>query len=244
MPDWAKRFFRPSFFSPGQAEAVAAAPRETAFIWKAAGLRRGESVLDLCCGTGRHSALLARRGCEVVGLDATPAYLKEARKAKGPRFLRGDMRRVPFRDRFDAVVNLWTSFGYFPRLADDRRTLAGVARALKPGGRFLLDLVNADRLLRDYQRTLWETRADGARLLKEHRLRLGRDPVMLSVWTLLRPGRKPLRADLFLRLYSWERLARELARAGLTPVRRWGSLDGGRWSVSSERLVVLARKAG
>ena len=112
------------------------------------GLKPAASVLDLCCGQGRHAVELARRGYEVTGLDASGFLLREARKAARRRrvavaWVRGDMREIPFRNRFDAVVNLFTSFGYFRTKAEDLAVLRGVRRALKPSGHLLIDTLNA-----------------------------------------------------------------------------------------------------
>jgi ubiquinone/menaquinone biosynthesis C-methylase UbiE len=134
MSGWAKSFFRAPVFTPGAPEALAAAPMEAAAVWRALGLKPGSRVLDVACGTGRHSVLLARRGAFVVGVDKTAAYLDEARKnARGLSnclFARGDMRRLPFDGEFDAAINLWTSFGYFDKPSDDLKALKAVERSL------------------------------------------------------------------------------------------------------------------
>lgn len=245
--DWGKRFFRRGIFHPGESSHLAAAPREAAFAFKALGLKRGDSLLDVCCGVGRHSVRFARRGLDVTGLDATPAYLQEARRlksAKGAlRFIQGDMRRIPFRNAFDAAVNLWTSFGYFHAFRDDLRVLRGVARALKPGGRFLIDIVDADFLREHASPRHWAKREGGGFRLEEFAMREGRDPGHTNTWTILRPGAKPRTAAFFVRSYDRERLSGALRRAGLEPLRFWGSLRGDpHRRGESPRLVVLSRK--
>lgn len=250
--DWAKRFFRAEVFSPGEPEALAAAEDEARFIWRALGLRRGQRVLDVACGTGRHDFALARRGAEVVGTDVTPEYLAAARRAglslrrsgqaKNLVFLKADMRRLPFRGEFDAAFNVWTSFGYFPDPREDARTLRAVARALKPGGRFLIDVVNADWIREKAPPRHWRRRADGARVLEELELVEGRDPGHFSRWTVLAPGRPPARAEFWVRGYTRSRLEKTLRAAGLCPVRAWAGLAGGRFSRLSPRLAVLAKK--
>lgn len=247
LSGWQRVFFREEVFSPGQPEAAAKAPAEAAFIVRALGLKKGAQVLDLCCGTGRHSLPLARRGLRVTGLDATEAYLKRARAAsdgRNPIFLKSDMRRLTFQARFDAAINLWTSFGYFLDPADDLRTLKAVARALKPGGLFLIDLMNWGWLKRNFQPKRWERRGDGSYLLEEARLLEGPDCATVNRWTVLRRGRPAAGASFFVRNYDAARLSRALRRAGLRPVRRWGGLDGAPFRGDSPRLVVLARRPG
>ncbi len=136
------------------------------------GLEPGMRVLDLACGHGRIANALAERGASVVGLDATPLFLKLARedaakRGVGVEYVEGDMRSLPWPpSSFDAVVNWFTAFGYF---SDDenRAVLREVARVLKPGGRFLVDHLNRDRVMRNVQPAVVAER-DGNLLIDRH----------------------------------------------------------------------------
>lgn len=245
MSSWARSFFRPAIFSPDDRFALASAPSEAAFAWRALGLSKGSSVLDLCCGTGRHSLALARRGARVVGLDLTASYIAKAkRRGRGanPRFMLGDMSQLHFEAEFDAVINLWTSFGY-GTLGEDRRTLKGIARALKPGGRFLIDFLNIDWIRGNFKPRSWELRSDGSYLLREDRFIDGADPRLEARWLVLRRGRSDAEGRTVVRAYDLPWLARELRRAGLEPLRHWGDFKGARYSADSKRLLVLSRKS-
>jgi len=246
MSDWAKKFFRAEVFTPGSVDALAAAPREAAAAWKLLRLKRGSRLLDLCCGTGRHSILLARRGASVLGVDRTREYLAEARRRAGAlkncRFAEGDMRRLPFEGEFDAVMNLWTSFGYFEKESDDIKTLKGVARALKPGGLFLIELVDFAWVRSRTTHRHWNRQGDGSYLLQDAVLVEGRDPRVINEWTILRRGRKPVRTRFVVRGYDKPRLFAALRRAGLKPLESWTSLAGFKRRKFNGRLVVLARK--
>lgn len=247
---WAKSFFRKEIFTPGSPEAVSAASDEVKFLWKVLGLKKGSRVLDIPCGTGRHALRLARRGASVLGVDLTDSYLREARRAakKVPnvRFVRGDMRRIPLDSEFDAAINLWTSFGYFDKPSDDDATLRGIARALKPGGSFLIDLADITAIRRRLQARTWSRRADGAYVLEDALFVGGWDPKVINEWTVLRPGRPPLKSRFIVRAYDKKRLYAALEKAGLTPVRSWRGLAAGYGASgpSGARLVVLARKGG
>ena len=246
--DWTKAFFRDEIFSPGSPEAVAAAADEVRFIWKALGLKKGSRVLDIPCGTGRHAIRLARKGASVLGVDITPAYLRQARRAArslpNARFVRGDMRRIPLRGEFDAAINLWTSFGYFDAPSDDQKTLRGIARALKPGGLFLIDMADIALIRRRGRSKSWGRRADGAYVLEEAAYVGGRDPKVVNEWTVLRPGSPARRARFVVRGYDRARLFAALRRAGFTPLKTWRGLgpDGGSSGAVGARLVVLARR--
>jgi SAM-dependent methyltransferase len=107
----------------------------------------GAAILDLGCGSGRHARRLAAHGFEVTGLDLSAASLARARRRPGApvRFVRQDMRQ-PFGTRaFDCVVSLFTSFGYFADAADHEAVVDNIARALRPGGRVVLDYLNVAR---------------------------------------------------------------------------------------------------
>jgi SAM-dependent methyltransferase len=105
-------------------------------------------VLDVPCGEGRIAGRLARRGCEVLGVDASQRFLALAREQwPAVSFLLGDMRHLSFDAEFDAVLNWFTSFGYFDRATNDA-VLQSFARALRPGGQLLLELHNPGRLER------------------------------------------------------------------------------------------------
>src|SRR5206468_2227743 len=100
-------------------------------------LGNGGRILDVACGAGRHTIDLAKRGYRVTGFDLSSPLLAEARKAARtagvkPTFVQGDMRRLPYRNAFEAAISMFTSFGYFDRPEEDRQVLRGIARALRP----------------------------------------------------------------------------------------------------------------
>jgi len=130
----------------------------------------GERLLDLACGSGVHARRLARRGIEVVGLDAPSLvrYCTEQAAAEGldnVTFVEGDMRALPFHETFDALVVLSTSFGFFDD-ETNQRVLEGIARALKPDGRLLLQLSDPHTFVerqieRQRARCYWQERPEG-----------------------------------------------------------------------------------
>ncbi len=138
------------------------------------GLAPGAKILDLACGTGRYAIALAKRGYQVVGLDFSSVFLEQARlKAQEQglniKFLQGDMRSIPFESEFDAVINIFTSFGYFEKEEDHLQVLKEVHKSLKPGGRFLLEFQNRDWLVRHFQARDWRE-YPGFFLLEERKM--------------------------------------------------------------------------
>ena len=129
--------------------------REVDFLVEELALQERSKVLDLFCGTGRHCVELAKRGIQSVGVDSNPDYLAVARdKAHAAsvnvEFVQGDVRSVDFGKDYDAVIIMYQSFGYFTD-AEDRDVLRRAYEALKPGGRFFIEILNRDNLLQNWQ---------------------------------------------------------------------------------------------
>jgi SAM-dependent methyltransferase len=124
--------------------------READEIVSLLGLGDGAKVLDAPCGHGRISNRLARRGMDVVGVDASTRFLEIAREAGADADYRlGDLRQLPVEGPFDAVISWFTSFGYFDD-DENRRVLAEYRRVLRPGGRLLLETQNHDEFVRRF----------------------------------------------------------------------------------------------
>lgn len=208
MTQWWQGFFTPGNFPLERLVDPRATAREVRALKRL--LRGRKRVLDVACGAGRHANPLARAGFEVTGLDWSSGYLEAARR--GPaRYVRGDMRRLPFSGEFDAALCLWTSFGYFDRLADDRRALRSMRRALKPGGLLLLEVVEPPRAFAEFG---WH-RLGGVWSLERTWRR--RDGLAAERW-YISPDGKASGGRTFVRLYGRGRLAAELRRAGFTTV--------------------------
>jgi SAM-dependent methyltransferase len=207
------------------------------------GLNPGAILLDLCCGVGRHSLELARRGFRVTGVDRTRSYLEKGRKlaaAEGlaVEFHEEDMRLFCREKAFDAVFNLFTSFGYFEDPKDDEKVVAQVYKSLKQGGIFLLDLMGKEILARVFQERDWH-RIDDTIILEERKLSQNWGWID-SHWTLLRGGQRH-EITVSHRLYSAVELEIQLKQGGFSRVDFYGGLDGSPYDHNAKRLVALAR---
>jgi ubiquinone/menaquinone biosynthesis C-methylase UbiE len=246
-PDWWKTYFDAQYLL--EYEPLFSLERdrhEVARLIEVLGLPAGSRVLDVPCGQGRHAHLLAEAGFDVTGLDYSPHLLDKARRrGTGPRlgYVRGDMRRMPRRwtGRFSAVLNLFTSFGFFVEPADDRRALAEFARVLAPGG--VLVWHGADRdgvMARFLSRDWWQT-ADGTLVAQERSF----DPIsgvltVSSVWSGKRArGSREHR----IRLYTPTRLAELCAEAGLVVEQSFDSFRDRPVTRRSSEMLLVAREA-
>jgi SAM-dependent methyltransferase len=109
----------------------------------------GSRALDLACGKGRHSVRLWKHGYDVIGIDLSTDSIAEAKlnEKEGLEFFEHDMRELYWNEYFDVVVNLFTSFGYFHNREDDQKTITSVADSLKNNGLFVLDFMNAVKVI-------------------------------------------------------------------------------------------------
>jgi SAM-dependent methyltransferase len=130
--------------------------REAELVWNLLGLEPGAEVLDLACGHGRIANRMAARGARVTALDADPYFLERAREDAAARgveveYVEGDMRSLEWESSFDAALLWFTAFGYFD---DDgnRAVLRGLRRALRAGGRAVLELNHLPWVLAHFQR--------------------------------------------------------------------------------------------
>ena len=219
-------------------------PQEVTEIVSLLGIAPGAAVLDLCCGPGRHSLELARRVFAVTGVDVTRAYLDQAggrAEAEGlsVEFIEEDMRAFRRPESFDAAINVFTSFGYFEDIEDDRRVAANVYLSLKEGGAFLIDLMGKEVLARIFQERHW-SEVDGALVLQE--LRVCRDWSWIeNRWIMIGDGESE-EYSISHRLYSAAELKSLLTGCGFDAVEAYGSLSGTPYDTAARRLVIVARK--
>jgi len=144
--------------------------KEVDFICDVLDLHHGAKVLDLFCGTGRHSLELARRGYLVTGIELNPGYLelgKQSSKgfANPPKFIQGDVRYVDFGEGYDAVIVMFQSFGYFSD-SEDKSVLSKIFDSLVPKGRFLIEILNRDWILKNFIK-ISETIIEGIQVIEK-----------------------------------------------------------------------------
>jgi SAM-dependent methyltransferase len=143
--------------------------RDVDFICDVLELTAGAKVLDLFCGAGRHSLELARRGYAATGIEFNPNYLRLAKdlaasESNAPNFIQGDVRHVDFGGGYDAAIIMFNSFGYFSD-AEDRAVLAKTFNALRNGGRFLIEVLNRDWILKNFKESE-ASEVDGVRVVE------------------------------------------------------------------------------
>lgn len=225
------------------------ARRDVAAILALVDPPREAPLLDLGCGAGRHLVALHEAGfTRLTGLDLSADLLNVAASrlaaagAVGADLIRADMRQIPADRRFRTILSLFTSFGYFPEDAENRAVLAGMRRALGPGGTVLIDTLNPDFVLEHLVRS-------EERLLSGRRVRIERwvDAGCKRVnkrMHVMGPGDATRRFEESVRMYGKDEFVAMLEDVGFGEVRVYGSLRGDPYARASERLILAARGAG
>ncbi len=209
------------------------------------GLPLGARILDVPCGWGRHSLLLAEAGYSVTGVDLSPLQVQEAehvarRMGVEVEWVQRDMRELAWSARFDAALSLFTSLGYWVTDEDDLAVLRGIRTALRPGGVFLLETMHRDALVRRYAPRDWYETEDGTVVRVEREF----DAVegVSREWLWWQRGEEKGEKFHQVRIRTateWERLLRE---ADLVPEGWYGGWQMKPFTRESPRLLVLARR--
>jgi ubiquinone/menaquinone biosynthesis C-methylase UbiE len=245
LDEWYRESFGEDYLIVYRHRTLSAAEREVRRMIGWLGLPAGARVLDVGCGTGRHALALGKLGYRVTGLDLSETLLTHARRLApemGIDWHLGDMREMPFpANRFDAVVNWFTTFGYFATDAENARVLGEIARVLKPGGRFLIDYLNPAHVRRHL--VPLSERLDeptGCRIREERAIRDGR---VIKRITVTPPAGQPRRYVESVRLYGLDVFRRMAREAGLSIQQVRGDYDGAAYDAeTSERLILIGGK--
>jgi ubiquinone/menaquinone biosynthesis C-methylase UbiE len=220
------------------------AREEAESVVQALGLGAGDRLLDLGCGWGRHSTAFADLGLAVTGLDLSELLLREAAAGARPgaAWVRGDVRDLPFRDAFHAVVSLFSSLGYFLDDGEDLRVLRDVRQALRPGGSLLIETMHRDLVARDFAERDWWEDGNGGYVRVEREFDAVAGVSHETVHWRTSNGRTGAKRH-SIRIRSATEWAAILAAAGFVPTAWWGSWDFDPFTTASDRLIVMASAA-
>lgn len=250
LRDWWEELLQVHEYAHYRTYAEQLTQREVDFLIEALSLKGTEVLLDLACGGGRHSLELARRGFTVVGLDAAARVIAHARARAeeedlSVELVTGDMRALPYEGRFDAILVMNSSVGFF----DDETNaavIAGCARALAPGGRLLLQCINPYQVsayLRDFRQGWYQVGA--GYVLREARFE-PREATLRIDYRYVDPaqGVDVVHPGDRIRLYGFPELRAMLLAAGLRPLSVFGDavLPPVPFDEQSQWQVVVAVK--
>jgi SAM-dependent methyltransferase len=240
---WYERSFREDYLLVYKHRDQAGAANEVRTMSEWLQLPAGAKVLDLCCGSGRHSIVLDKLGLDVTGVDLSETLLAEARtnsEGCSIRWQHGDMRNVPLEgETFDAVLNMFTSFGYFDNDAENERVLGEIARLLREGGQFIIDFLNPSFI--EANLVPHSVREDGAATIDE--TRAIQDGYVVKTIRIQDKESDERVYEERVKLYRLASFRSMLERAGLTLERVFGGYDGTDYEeAGSPRLIMMGTK--
>ncbi|TAK88318.1 MAG: class I SAM-dependent methyltransferase [Betaproteobacteria bacterium] len=223
------------------AQRLAAGESESQAIARLTGVSGGR-LLDLACGPGRHAIAFARSGFRVTAVDRSTFLLgKAATQASEVEWVKSDMRSFVREGEFDLAICMFNSLGYFEGEADNRKVLENVRRSLRPGGRFVLDLLGKEVLDRLFQATVAEA-VPGVGTYMADRAWADDRGKLENRWTLTREDGRIERFFMRHWVYSADDLEAMLREAGFDAVRLFGDLSGAPYGQDAKRLIALASR--
>jgi SAM-dependent methyltransferase len=223
-----------------------ATQHEAQFVVDVLGVQPGAQLLDLGCGYGRHAMELAARGFHLVGLDLSlPLLLRGAdeaqRRGLSINFVHADMRELDFDAQFDGVYCLFSTFGFFDD-ETNKKTATAVARALKPGGRAVIEVLNRDYVIGELPTRVW-WEGDGCVVLEEVEFNYFSSRIHSNRSVVFDDGRQ-IEQEISVRAYSLHELGKLLHAAGFRVVEVSGSVHtrGRYFGNHSRHIIVVAEK--
>ena len=220
-------------------------PHQCDFIEKVLGLSNDAKILDLCCGHGRITNELASRGYKMTGQDINQYFLNIAKKNADEldlniNWIKSDMRDIPFENEFDAVLNMFTSFGYLGSDEEDEKVISAVYDVLRPGGKFLLDYVNKDFIIKRFL-------AEDRREISNGYVSITRKYDFLKCshsesYDIYQDDKFVKRFENYFRFYAASELASMLNRNGFRILDVYGDFDYKPLSLDSKGCIIVAEK--
>lgn len=235
--------YGPIMFEP---KRWAEAPDVAESICNIAGLSEGNTVLDAGCGPGRISVELATRGLCVTGVDIIQPFLdaaKESAKDESVKinFVNADLRTYKTDKKFDAAVNLYTSFGYCDTIEEDINILKSIAASIKDDGWFILESTSREIAIKYFTEGEWFERA-GKTVLTQFSVE-GAWEGLRSKWILIDNKTNERIEHVFVqRLYSAIELKRILLATGFKSCEIYGDFDFSPYNEKARTMVLVCRK--
>jgi SAM-dependent methyltransferase len=234
------RTFYPFMFSP---ERIAAATGEVDAILALVG-RDAETVLDLCCGPGRHSLEFAARGQKVTGVDRSAFLLGKARERAVAaqltvEWIEDDMRHFRRPASFDLALSWFTSFGYFEQDAENRAALGNIHASLAPGGVLAMDVLGKEVLARRLENSR-VTEVGAATMVQSHQVFDDWSKIR-NRWIWIEDARTRT-FEIEHWVYSGVELKDRLLDAGFSTVQLYGDTTGSPYGPEAQRLIAVAKK--
>lgn len=247
---WYKDFYTKFYLTyfHRKKEDISKTKKEISFICNVLKLPKKAKILDLACGPGRHALELSQRKFDVTGVDFNKQFLKIAHKKAQERglplkLIQCDMRFLPFQDEFDAIICMYTSFGYFIKERENVKVLRAVLKSLKREGLFLLDLPNKKWTLNNVSGKTWQKIKN--EYVLENRSFDKKRKIFKNEITILSLKGRLKTVCTFLHLYDLQEIRNKLKSQGFKILKIYGDYDTKVKfdCIKSPRMIILAKKS-
>ncbi|MEN6566503.1 MAG: class I SAM-dependent methyltransferase [Veillonellales bacterium] len=224
--------------------SLAGTEQEIKFITTVLDLPPQAAILDLYCGYGRHAIELAKRGYNVIGMDATQAFLDMAsQKAREENvnivFRQCDMRELDYTRKFHAVINMFAAFGYFSD-KENQMVLQRIANSLKDEGLFLIDLLNRDWMVRNNLNRYW--REPNGDCVLSYKVELVDGIATMKRQLINQITGAKTQYEFTLRAYSLTEMASILQQSGFQIQTTYGGFDKREYGPDTPRMIIVAKR--
>jgi len=217
--------------------------RECQFIFEKCSLQKNKKLLDLACGHGRHSIGISELGLVVTGLDMNPDFIRMANETAAKKsliidFIEGDILKMENNAEFDTIILLYNSFGFFNR-SDGKVVMNLISKALKPGGRLLLDVKNKENVPKEIE-SRQTTRKGNDSMID----RISYEPIEGIVTNnriYIKDGKK-YNTPFSMQLYSYNELNELGQQNNFRIVNSFGSWKGEAWRSDARRIILIFEK--
>ena len=244
MSEWFKEWFASDEYlnvykhrDTGDAKSV------ISLILKNVSIPNKANILDAACGAGRHAIALAQKGYQVTAFDLSEPLIAKAKTLSDElnlniNFFNADLRTVDFNERFNLILNLFTSFGYFENDEENFRFLIDSKKWLLPKGYFILDYLNMNFIIENHVPQSVKA-MENKKIIENRRFNNGR----IEKEIIIHNGNKVETYNESVKLYSLEQIAEVAKKAGLTINKIFGDYKGNEFDEElSERLIIIFRK--
>lgn len=235
---WFENWFNEDYLALYRHRDMADANRQISLILSTLQPTSAHRILDLGCGEGRHLEILHQRGLHATGIDLSPVLIQMGHSRFPHLSLAvGDMRKI--KGKFDIILSLFTSFGYFDDDSENMVVFHSVSQALNPGGMYWLDYLNPGFVKANLRLETARELEPGLHVAEKRRIE--GDMVIKDIVFRSEKGEK--RYQERVKLYDRSQLEAMLRDAGLNPAGSFGDYDGSPWSPEAPRTILFAEKS-
>ncbi len=203
-------------------------------------LAQNPKILDAACGSGRFSNYLVMKGFDVTSFDLSSQLLKTAQKntksmTSAPKYVRADMRFLPFKSTFDLVLNMFTSFGYFNSDKENFSFIISVAKLMAEKGYFIFDFLNKDYVMKNII-PVSRKRVDNKIITEQRKITNNRVEKTITIQSNSKS--KVFRESV--NLYSKDEIISNFKTFGLKVYKIFGDYHGSEFDkYNSDRLIII-----